>query len=101
MKILLRVVALVSLCGISYSNAAITPPAGPIPNGLPPRLVVGLFEQWGATWMRDSAVPWDVRYAYFVKGWANNWGWGAHDGSMATSYFNECASAGFIPAVQF
>jgi hypothetical protein len=68
---------------------------------LPPRLLVGLFEQWGATWMHDSAVPWDVRYAYFVKGWANNWGWGAHDGSMATSYFNECAGAGFIPAVQF
>jgi len=101
MKTLLRAVALVGLCGISYANAAITPPAGPIPSGLPPRLLVGLFEQWGATWMDDSAVPWDVRYAYFVKGWSNNWGWGAHDGSMATSYFNECASAGFIPAVQF
>ena len=101
MKTLLRAVALVGLCWISYANAAITPPAGPIPNGLPPRLLVGLFEQWGATWMDDSAVPWDVRYAYFVKGWSNNWGWGAHDGSMATSYFNECASAGFIPAVQF
>ena len=66
-------------------HAAITPPAGALPTGMPSRLVVGLFEQWGGTWMRDSAVPWDVRYAYFTKGWSNNWGWGAHDGSMATA----------------
>ena len=92
---------LVSALTVLNANAAITPAAGPIPNGLPPRLLVGLFEQWGGTWMRDSAVPWDVRYAYFTKGWANNWGWGAHDGGMATTFFNESSSAGFIPAVQF
>ena len=68
---------------------------------MPSRLVVGLFEQWGGTWMRDSAVPWDVRYAYLTKGWANNWGWGAHDGSMATAFFNECSAINTIPAVQF
>jgi hypothetical protein len=43
-------------------------PAGALPVGMPSRMVVGLFEQWGGTWMRDSAVPWDVRYAYFTKG---------------------------------
>jgi hypothetical protein len=64
-------------------------------------MMVGLFEEWGGTWLRDSAVPWDVRYAYFVKGWANNWGWGAHDGSMASAFFNECSASNFIPAVQF
>lgn len=83
------------------SHAAITPPSGAVPSGVPPRMVVGLFEEWGGTWLRDSAVPWDVRYAYFVKGWANNWGWGAHDGSMASAFFNECSSSNFIPAVQF
>ena len=98
-----RSLALLVLGALSVlnANAAITPPAGPIPNGLPPRLLVGLFEQWGGTWMRDSTVPWDVRYAYFTKGWADNWGWGAHDGSMATTFFNESSAAGFIPAVQF
>src|SRR5688572_21499268 len=83
------------------SQAAITPPSGAVPSGLPSRMMVGLFEEWGGTWLRDSAVPWDVRYAYFVKGWANNWGWGAHDGSMATAFFNECSANNFIPAVQF
>jgi hypothetical protein len=97
---LLRVLALGVLCAFS-ANAAITPPAGSVPNGIPPRMLVGLFEEWGGTWMRDSTVPWDVRYAYFVKGWADNWGWGAHDGSMATNFFNESAAGNFIPAVQF
>lgn len=97
--------ALTSACivalGFKTVDAAITPPAGAIPNGLPSRMLVGLFEQWGDRWMRDSAVAWDVRYAYFVKGWANNWGYGNYDGTMATNFFNESASANFIPAVQF
>jgi hypothetical protein len=103
MKKLLRDVVLLLACALgSFSaSAQIVQPAGPIPNGLPPRMLVGLFEQWGATWMRNSTVPWDVRYAYLTKGWSNNWGWGARDGSMATSFFTECANAGFIPAVQF
>lgn len=100
-----RVPLKIALCALSLflsaAQAAITPPAGALPAGMPSRMLVGLFEQWGGTWMRDSTVPWDVRYAYFVKGWANNWGWGAHDGSMATSFFNECSAGGFIPAVQF
>ena len=56
---------------------------GPVPVGLPNRLMVGLFEEAGQTWMRDSGIPWDVRYRYFTKGWADNWGWGAYDGAWA------------------
>jgi hypothetical protein len=95
------VLAFLVLAATGSVDAAITPPAGNIPNALPPRMLVGLFEQWGGTWLKDSGVPWDVRYAYFTKGWSNNWGWGAHDGSMGTAFFNECATGGFIPAVQY
>src|SRR5690349_4107505 len=100
-----QLVSLILLCATALfaapTFAAITPPAGALPAGMPSRLVVGLFEGWGGTWMRDSATPWDVRYAYFTKGWADNWGWGAHDGSMATAFFNECSAINTIPAVQF
>ena len=54
---------------------------GSVPAGLPARLAVGLFSDTGDTWMRDSGVKWDVRYRYFTKGWVNNWGWSAYDGS--------------------
>src|SRR4051812_31173050 len=54
---------------------------GTIPQGLPARMAVGLFEDSGQTWMKNSAVKWDARYRYFTKGWVNNWGWGAYDGS--------------------
>jgi hypothetical protein len=98
-------VSVVLLCATALfaapNQAAVTPPAGALPAGMPSRLVVGLFEQWGGTWLRDSATPWDVRYAYFTKGWANNWGYGSHDGSMATAFFNECSAINTIPAVQF
>jgi len=74
---------------------------GPIPAGLPARELVGLFEDTGATWMKNSAVPWDVRYRYFTKGWVNNWGWGAYDGSWGLGYMRECDGQRFIPAVQY
>lgn len=74
---------------------------GSIPAGLPARLEVGLFEGPGSTWMKTSAVKWDVRYQYFTKGWVNNWGWGSRDGSWGLGYMNECASQGFIPAVAY
>lgn len=94
-------VSVILLCAAALfsapNHAAITPPAGALPVGMPSRMVVGLFEQWGGTWMRDSATPWDVRYAYLVKGWADNWGWGAHDGSMATAFFNECSAVNTFP----
>ena len=72
--------------------------AGAIPGGLPARELVGLFEDTGATWMRTSAVPWDVRYRYFTKGWVNNWGFGAYDGSWGLGYMRECDGQRFIPA---
>jgi hypothetical protein len=87
---------------LSTQEAALVGPvAGRIPTGLPARLLVGLFEDAGQTWMRDSAVPWNVRYRYLVKGWANNWGWGAYDGSWGLQYLRECDAQGFIPAVQY
>jgi hypothetical protein len=74
---------------------------GPVPVGLPNRLMVGLFEEAGQTWMRDSGVPWDVRYRYFTKGWVDNWGWGAYDGAWARTFFQESKTQGFIPAAVF
>jgi len=59
------------------------------------------MEGWGQTWMKSSGVPWDYRYYYFTKGWANNWGYGNYDGSMATNFFNECAASGFVPVIQY
>src|SRR5688572_17958919 len=53
---------------------------GPIPSGLPPALLVGLFENTGETWMKSSGAGWNARYRYFVKGWVDNWGWGSPDG---------------------
>ena len=63
---------------------------GAIPSGLPARQLVGLFEDTGATWMKNSAVPWDVRYRYFTKRWVDNWGFGAYDGSWGLAYMREC-----------
>jgi hypothetical protein len=74
---------------------------GAIPAGLPARVMVGLFEDTGSTWMKNSGVPWDSRYRYLTKGWVNNWGWGGYDGGFALSYFRESDQQGFVPAVQF
>jgi hypothetical protein len=74
---------------------------GAIPAGLPARVMVGLFEDTGSTWMKNSGVRWDSRYRYLTKGWVNNWGWGGYDGTFALSYFNESSAQGFVPAVQF
>ncbi|MBS1148715.1 MAG: hypothetical protein H6Q89_413, partial [Myxococcaceae bacterium] len=76
-------------------------PAGSIPAGLPARLEVGLFEDTGATWMKNSGAPWDVRYRYFTKGWVNNWGWGTADGSWGLQYLQETAAQGQIPAIAY
>ena len=74
---------------------------GTIPAGLPARELVGLFEDTGATWMKNSGVRWDARYRYFTKGWVNNWGFGAYDGSWGLGYMRECDGQRFIPAVQY
>jgi len=74
---------------------------GTLPAGLPTKLLVGLFEDGGGTWMKSSGVPWNARYRYIVKGWANNFGFGARDGSFARSYFDECAAQGAVPAIAY
>jgi hypothetical protein len=74
---------------------------GPIPAGLPARVLVGLFEDTGGSWMRTSGVSWDARYRYLTEGWANNWGFGAYDGSFALNYLRECDQQGRVPAVQY
>jgi hypothetical protein len=103
MKRFLSFLTLVTLMtfGSSASAQTTTSPAGSVPKGLPARLMVGLFEDTGKTWMRDSAVPWDVRYRYFTKGWVNNWGYGPADGSWGLKFMQESAAQGFIPAIQY
>lgn len=75
--------------------------AGSIPSALPARLEVGLFEEHGQTWMKSSGAAWDMRYRYFTKGWANNWGWGDYNGSWGLDYMKECDSQGYIPVAQY
>src|SRR3954466_278995 len=51
--------------------------------------------------MKGSGVPWDHRYRYFTKGWVNNWGYGAYDGSWGLNYMKECDAQHFIPVVEY
>jgi hypothetical protein len=74
---------------------------GTLPAGLAATMLVGLFEDGGGTWMKNSGVPWNARYRYVVKGWANNFGFGARDGSFARSYFDECAAQNAVPAIAY
>jgi hypothetical protein len=68
---------------------------------MPTHMAVGLFEDTGNTWMKTSGVAWDARYRYFTKGWVNNWGWSAYDGSWGLAYMQECDKQGFMPAIQY
>ena len=74
---------------------------GTLPSGMHSHLAVGLFEDSGNTWMKTSGVAWDARYRYFTKGWVNNWGYGAYDGSWGKAYLQECDAQGFLPVVQY
>lgn len=75
---------------------------GNVPAGLPARLCVGLVEDPGETWMRDSGAAWDMRYHYFVKGWRDNWGWDpTNSGQWGLGYLEECDAHGFLPVVQY
>src|SRR6185503_8288843 len=92
----------VSSISITVSNTTTAPAAaGAIPTGYPKRLAVGLFEDTGATWMKNSGARWDARYRYFVQGWVNNWGWSPPDGSWGLGYLQESASQGYLPVVQY
>jgi hypothetical protein len=68
---------------------------GPLPSGLPARVLIGLNEG-GVSWMQSSGVPWDSRYRYFTKGWPTWTG----DADMAT-FLNASKSAGYIPALAY
>ena len=74
---------------------------GTIPAGYPRRLAVGLYEDTGGTWMKNSGARWDARYRYFVQGWLNNWGWSQPDGSWGLGYMRESAAQGYLPVVQY
>jgi hypothetical protein len=93
-----------ALLGTVDGAPAAIPPgatAGAVPAGLPQRLTVGLYAEHGDTWMSTSGVAWSVRHRFFVKGWADNFGFGDPDGSWGTDYMNECAAAGFIPGIMY
>lgn len=87
------------------SGSTVVPEAGSVPGTLPaglaPQMLVGLFEDGGQTWMKNSGVPWNARYRYLVKGWSNNFGYGQLDGSFARGYFDECAAQNAVPAVAY
>lgn len=70
-------------------------------SGLPDKLLVGLFENPGQAWMKNSGVPWNARYCYITKGWVNNWGWGAYDGAFALGFMRESDGMGAVPALEF
>src|SRR5258708_1335854 len=96
-----RLLSAVCLLLAGGAGAAVGSPAGSIPPGMPARLAVGLDEDSGHTWMKTSGVPWDARYRYLKKGWVNNWGWGAYDGSFALSYMNECQAQNTLPVFSY
>ena len=75
--------------------------SGVVPSGLPARLMVGLFEDSGQTWMKNSGARWDVRYRYFTKDWVNNWGYSAADGSFGLDFMKESDQQGYLPAIQY
>ena len=94
--------ALLTLTFLSTASAqTLSGVQGPVPPGMPNRLAIGLFEEAGQNWMRDSGVPWDVRYRYFIKGWVDNWGWGQPDGSWGASFLQETYTQGYLPAPVF
>lgn len=80
--------------------------ASHVPGQLPARMLIGLEDNDG-TWMKDSGVAWDVRWAYFTGnassgiGWYNNWTGGALSTAWATSWLADVAGQGFIPGVHY
>ncbi|MEN8906280.1 MAG: cellulose-binding domain-containing protein [Clostridiales bacterium] len=85
-----------------FLNAADTSLAsGNVPSNFGDELLVGLFENRWDTWMSESGVPWNSRYMYLTKGWADNWGWGENDGAFALEYMQECDDIGAMPVIQY
>lgn len=76
--------------------------AGAVPSVLPSRLMVGLVSDGGDTWMKDSAVKWDVRYLYVTRGWRNNWGWDpTNSGVWVRWQLDDSEAAGCVPALTY
>src|SRR5262249_18274126 len=98
-----------NIADVTLARASTPPPpppssgtaSGSIPSALPTRFTVGLFEDSGNTWMKNSGVRWDARYRYLTFGWVNNWGWGARDGWFAKNFLQESSTQGFIPVLQY
>lgn len=87
---------------LGVTTQALTTAAGPIPTGLPQKVMVGLFENTDETWMTNSGVSWDARYRYFTYGWANNFGHSqTRDGAWGRKYLDDCHARGFLPVVEF
>jgi hypothetical protein len=88
---------------IDGAPGAVPPGAvgGAVPAGLPAHLMIGLGADHGDPWMAASGVPWDVRYRFFAKGWADNFGFGQPDGSWGAAYLNECATQGYLPGMVY
>jgi hypothetical protein len=94
--------AALATVAVGNSAAAGAGAYGDLPAGLPPRLSVGLVEDPGETWMRDSGVAWDMRYHYFTKGWRDNWGWDPeNNGDWGRRWMDECFDQGFLPVIQY
>lgn len=92
-------------CGLitiwfAKASVAATVPVD-IATATPSSLLVGLFENPGGKWMDSSKVPWNARYCYFTKGWADNWEWGTYDGGYALSYFKECDALNTVPVLAY
>ncbi|MBI1753819.1 MAG: hypothetical protein HY014_18435 [Acidobacteria bacterium] len=86
---------------VSDSAPAGSLAAGPVPAPLPARLAVGLTEEPGATWMKTSGVPWDMRYHYFTQGWRKWGGDASGSGRWGLDFMKECDAQVAIPVVQY
>src|SRR5450432_3621570 len=80
----------------SVSTALGEMATGPLVNGLPARVLIGLNDGGGSSWMPSSGVPWDARYRYFTKGWPSWTG----EADLAT-FMNSSRSSGYIPALAY
>ncbi len=90
------ILLLLNLCPSSGADVTVS-----LTSGIPSSLLLGLFENRGKTWMKESNVPWNARYCYLTKGWVDNWGWGEKDGSYALAYMNECDEQHTVPVIQY
>lgn len=104
--------SLLLLC-LLLAVPALAGPSGKVPDLMPKKLAVGLFEDTGKTNMKNSRVPYQMRYRYLTYRWSSNWvtppaGTAVRDlppsvrnGNFAGQYFKDCDSKGFMPAISY